>query len=90
MAIQKKRGKLMKKDFLKKIITKLILTTTITMLLPLGVSAQWKQNLDRTWSYVDGDSLVNGWKNISEQWYYFNSNGKMEKIGFVIRGIGIT
>lgn len=67
----------MKKAFLRRAISLVIATTTITTLLPLGVSAEWKQNYDRSWIYIDGNSLARNWKNISGEWYYFNSNGKM-------------
>lgn len=72
----------MKKTFLKKIINAVILSTTITTLFPLGVSAYWRQNYDKSWSYIEGNTLTKNWRNISGIWYYFNSNGKM-KVGWV-------
>ena len=56
--------------------------STITTLSPLGASAQWRQAADSTWSYIEGNNIVQGWKNISNEWYYFNSNGKMN-IGWI-------
>lgn len=67
----------MKKAFLRKAISTVIAATTITTLLPLGVSAQWRQNCDRSWSFIEGNELIKNWRNISGEWYYFNSNGKM-------------
>lgn len=67
----------MKKTYLSKIVSAVVVASTITTLLPLGVSAQWKQNSDSTWSYVEGNQNIEGWKKISDIWYYFNSNGKM-------------
>lgn len=67
----------MKKAFLRKAINTVIAATTITTLLPLGVSANWNENCDKSWSYVEGDSVSRNWKNISGEWYYFSSDGKM-------------
>ena len=67
----------MKKASLKKLVSAVVVAVTITTLLPLGVSAQWRQNADSTWSYIEENTMVNGWKIISDTWYYFNSNGKM-------------
>lgn len=68
----------MKNAFLKKIISAGVAMATIGTLAPLGVSAQWRQSTDSTWSYVEGNSTVTGWKNISGEWYYFDLNGKMQ------------
>ena len=67
----------MNKASLKKIVSAVVVAATITTLSPLGVSAQWRQNADSTWNYAEGNTIVQGWKNISDIWYYFNSNGKM-------------
>lgn len=67
----------MKKASLKKLVSAVAVAVTITTLLPLGVSAQWRQNTDSTWSYMEENTMANGWKTISDTWYYFNSNGKM-------------
>ncbi|MDO5517185.1 MAG: CAP domain-containing protein, partial [Clostridium sp.] len=72
----------MKNAFLKKIISAGVAMATIGTLAPLGVSAQWRQSTDSTWSYVEENNTATGWKNISDQWYYFNSNGTM-KTGWV-------
>lgn len=68
----------MKKTFLRKKMSAVILGTAITTLLSLGVSAQWKLNSDRTWSYTEEKETVKGWENISNAWHYFNLDGKME------------
>lgn len=72
----------MKNAFLKKIISAGVAMATIGTLAPLGVSAQWKQSTDNTWSYVEQNNTATGWKQISGGWYYFNSNGTM-KTGWV-------
>ena len=68
----------MKKAFLKKTMSAVVVAATITTLLPLGVSAQWRLNADRTWCYTEGRTLARGWRNISNEWYYFYSNGIMK------------
>ncbi|AWK50827.1 serine protease [Clostridium beijerinckii] len=72
----------MNKASLKKIVSAVVAAATITTLSPLGVSAQWRQNTDSTWNYIEGNKIVQGWENISDIWYYFNSNGKMN-IGWI-------
>ena len=67
----------MNKASLKKTVSAVVVAATITTLSPLGVSAQWRQNADSTWNYAEGNTIAQGWKNISDIWYYFNSNGKM-------------
>ncbi|EMU55605.1 CAP domain-containing protein [Clostridium butyricum] len=84
-----KGEKLMKKTFLKKMISAGIIAATMCTMAPLGVSAlekevssNWKQSSDSTWSYCIGNTPVKGWKNISNIWYYFDNNGKM-KTGWI-------
>lgn len=72
----------MKKAFFKKTMSAVVVAATITTLLPLGVSAQWRLNADRTWSYTEGNTVARGWRNISNEWYYFYSNGTM-KTGWI-------
>jgi uncharacterized protein YkwD len=72
----------MKKAFFRKMVGAVIVSATITTLLPLGVSAQWRQNYDESWSYTYGNTIVKGWRNVSGIWYYFDLNGKM-KTGWV-------
>lgn len=78
----------MKKTFLTKMISAGIIAATICTIAPLGVSAassNWKQSSDYTWSYKIGNTLIKGWKNISNVWYYFDNNGKM-KTGWINDG----
>ena len=77
----------MKKIFLKKTVSAVVVAATITTLSPLGVSAQWRQNADSTWHYTEGNKITKGWKNISDVWYYFNSNGKMNTSWICDKGI---
>ena len=72
----------MNKASLKKTVNSVVVAATITTLLPLGVSAQWRQNIDSTWNYTGESQIVQGWEKVSDKWYYFNSNGKMN-IGWI-------
>ena len=65
----------MKNAFLRKIISAGVVMATMGTLAPLGVSAQWRQSTDST---VGSKNTAAGWKNISGQWYYINSNGNMQ------------
>ena len=62
---------------LKSITAGVALACAVTALAPLGVSAQWKENTDNTWSYIEGSVKVTGWKKVSGKWYYFNTDGTM-------------
>jgi uncharacterized protein YkwD len=76
----------MKKAFFTKTVSAVVVAATITTLAPLGVSAEWKQNYDTTWSYNEGNTIVKGWQKISNEWYYFNSSGKMKTDWFYDKG----
>jgi len=66
------------KRYIKKVITIVGIVISITALNPSGVSADWKQE-DTGSRYIDGNSYVTGWKNIDNNWYYFDNNGYMKK-----------
>ena len=77
----------MNKAFLKKTVSAIIVVATITTLSPLGVSAHWRQNIDSTWNYTEGNNIAQGWKKISDIWYYFDLNGKMNTGWICDKGI---
>lgn len=72
----------MRKAFLRRIMNGGASALAIATILSLGASAQWRQNSDRSWSYTYGDAKAKGWKSVSGNWYYFNSNGIM-KTGWI-------
>jgi len=72
----------MKKNFLREIINSVALATVFTTLLSLGVSAHWRQTYNKSWIYTNGNTIVRGWSNISDTWYYFDINGEM-KTGWI-------
>lgn len=83
----------MKRNFRKRIIALVILSTTLLASISIGVSAtststasaktsQWIQ-VNGQWQYNDdlGNSMKNTWfhDESSGKWYYFNSDGIMSK-----------
>lgn len=61
----------------KKIIASLLTTVLILGVTPIGVSAEWKQNSDNSWSWLENGYNSYGWEQIDGSWYYFE-NGKMQ------------
>lgn len=58
----------------KKIISALLSIMLVIGVNPISASAEWKQNLDNSWSWLEsGSTYYNGWKNIDGKWYYFRS-----------------
>lgn len=64
--------------YIIKIITIVTIAISIITLSPLGVSATWTQD-DTGSCYIEENSYVTGWKNIDNNWYYFDNNGYMKK-----------
>jgi len=63
----------MKKSIRKLIVIGLI-SSSISILPLVGASAEWKQNLDNTWSNTD---VSDGWFKDDSNWYFFK-NGVMQ------------
>lgn len=68
----------MKNVKLTKLIASLIVIGSVFTLNPIAASAEWKQD-NSGWWYEDGSTWATGWKLLDGKWYYFNSNGYMEK-----------
>lgn len=60
-----------------KLIASLLCGLLAIGVFPIGVSAEWIQNSDSSWSWTENGFNSYGWKQINGSWYYFN-NGKMQ------------
>jgi uncharacterized protein YkwD len=77
----------MRKALFRRKIGAVVIGAAITTLLPLGVSAEWGQNPERTLNYAEGDKITKGWQNFLGTWYYFNLDGAIETGWVYDRGI---
>lgn len=64
------------KKYLTKAIAMAIVAMSVMTFSPLRANAEWKQD-NKGWWYTQGGSYSTGWKLISENWYYFDSDGYM-------------
>lgn len=69
----------MKRKFINKIILGSMISSTLFTLLPIKASADWVNDNQGNWYYMQGNSKLTGWKRIDGQLYYFDENGKMQK-----------
>nr|WP_241407676.1 hypothetical protein [Clostridium beijerinckii] len=45
---------------------------------PLSVSAEWLQNSNNSWSWIENGDKTTGWKQVNGTWYHFNTEGDMQ------------
>ncbi len=62
----------------KKLISSLLIAASVIAILPIGASAEWKED-SAGWWYADGNSYYTGWKQIDGTWYYFGKDGYMRR-----------
>lgn len=62
----------------KKLVSSLLIAASVIAVMPIGASAEWKKD-STGWWYSDGNSYYTGWKQISNKWYDFGSDGYMRK-----------
>lgn len=66
----------MRRVRLTKIIVSLLIVASMSILNPIGASAEWEQDSNGWWN-KEGNSWSVGWKQIDGKWYYFNTDGYM-------------
>lgn len=66
------------KNYLKRVVALLIISTSIIALSPVGAHASWKED-NIGWWYSEGNLWATGWRKIDGNWYYFYQNGYMAK-----------
>lgn len=61
----------------KKLISSLLTALLVIGVVPVGASAEWRQNSDNSWSWLENGYNSYGWKQVDGSWYYFKG-GKMQ------------
>lgn len=69
----------MKRNFINKMIVGTVISTTLFTLVPSKASAEWVNDYQGNWYYMQENQRLTGWKKIDGQVYYFDSNGRMQK-----------
>lgn len=67
----------MKNKFAKRTTCIGAITLALIGINTLDASAEWKTNDNNTWSWIENDSKVTGWRLINGSWYYFDDDGTM-------------
>lgn len=68
----------MKRKFISKIIAGTLISTTLCTLTSVRASAEWVNDYQGNWYYLQDNQKMTGWKRIDGQLYYFDDNGKMQ------------
>lgn len=68
----------MKRKFINKVVAGVVIATTICTLNPVKASAEWVNDYQGNWYYMQGNQRLTGWKSIDGKLYYFDDNGKMQ------------
>jgi len=68
----------MKHKFISKLIAGTIVSTTLSTFIPVKASAEWVNDYQGNWYYIENNQRMTGWKRIDGQIYYFDDNGKMQ------------
>lgn len=67
---------------MKKIIKRLALTSllaiSIFVVIPTGASAEWKQDGNQNYYWLQNGTKATGWKFINGNWYNFRNDGAMQ------------
>ncbi|WP_160683740.1 phage tail protein [Clostridium sp. C2-6-12] len=63
---------------LKKLAVVSLIAVSAMGVMPVGASAEWKQDSQNTYYWTEDGVNARGWKNIGNEWYYFSNDGKMQ------------
>lgn len=67
----------MKQKFITKVISVTMISAILYTLVPVKASAEWRNDYQGNWYYMQGNDKLTGWKKIDGKLYYFNDSGKM-------------
>lgn len=63
---------------IKKLIMTSLLAISVMGVMPVGASAEWKQDAEKNYTWVENGAKARGWKLIDGEWYNFRSDGVMQ------------
>lgn len=67
---------------MKKMVKKLIITSLLAMsvmgVMPVAASAEWKQDSEKNYYWMENGVKAQGWKFINGNWYDFRNDGVMQ------------
>lgn len=62
---------------IRKLTLSLLLAVSVLGVMPVGASAEWKQDQYKNYSWEENGVKVTGWKQMDGSWYNFGNNGYM-------------
>ncbi|EHJ02096.1 cell wall/surface repeat protein [Clostridium sp. DL-VIII] len=68
----------MKRKLINKIVAGAVISTTLCTLNPVKASAEWVNDYQGNFYYMQGSQRLTGWNRIDGQLYYFDEDGKMQ------------
>lgn len=70
------------KTLLKKLLVTSLLAMSVIGVMPVAASAEWKQDSQKNYQWIENGVKTQGWKLINGEWYNFRNDGVMQ-IGWV-------
>lgn len=70
------------KTLLKKLLVTSLIAMSVIGVMPVAASAEWKQDSENNYFWVEDGAKAQGWKYIGGEWYNFRNDGVMQ-IGWV-------
>jgi len=63
---------------IKKLIITSLLAISVMGVMPVGASAEWKQDTEKNYNWMENGVKAQGWKFIDGEWYNFRNDGVMQ------------